>query len=310
MISYLVPPTADWTIVGSHTGRVGAIAGAACVCALQLRSAALAMDLSTPKAVYALLAVSAAFALAGCRDQSSSWRGEPHYSIDARDTKRAYRASLHLSDFPNGWTIQFAHGLASYFWPEISGCADFSELTVTGESYPSDEFTPGREVESARSYVTFFRTRTDARKALNELSKKRFDNCVANKLVKRTQNYPLNGILDFNANILSARVDAISIPAVADEGRGIQVNVIEPQRIGYAGTPVAECNPVVWIDYVFVRSGRIVAMLALRSVRQPSNTHPFSFGYSAVCKLDRFPDALKQELMRKVAGRIGRARVA
>lgn len=247
-----------------------------------------------------------AFGLAGCgggAESASPWRGEPEFSIHLNDLKLAEQASLQLSDFPSGWTVQFFHAGDEYFWPEIGRCVDFSDLVVTGESYPSDEFTPAREAESSRSYVVLFQESADAASAFERLAPGHIADCVVDKILDRAEKYPLHGILGLDRSLLSARARETSFALLKRPSHAIRVEVVGPRPFGVAGTSVEECNNTIWVDYVFIRVGRAVVMLVFRSVQRLYDPEPLDFSFSFTCNIYEFPGQLGIELAETVAKR-------
>lgn len=200
---------------------------------------------------------------AGCGGDNSTNANKPQTRINPQDKAKAEQIILHLSDFPAGWRAETSKDQGGT--PKCFNLK-FNDLTVSGKA-DSKNFVHG-EATLATSSAGIYLNEQQARAA--------FKRAATDKLAKCFSDY-MQSQSTSDVKITRTSFGRLRFPQIGDESAAYQIAIgLESQGL----------TPTAYVDLVFVRQTRALALLGFVDVFSP------------------FDEQMKEELARTVAGRM------
>jgi hypothetical protein len=222
------------------------------------------MSLTRPIACFFVLFVVLPLA-ASCGSSSSSDANKPQTRINPQDKAKAEQIIFHLSDFPPGWRAEVSED------QDGASCfkLNFSDLTITGRA-DSKDFVQA-EATTATSLAGIFLNEQQARTAFKRLASETLAKCFSDYMRSQSSS---------DVKITRTSFGRLQFPHMADQTAAYQIVIgLESQGL----------SPSAYVDLVFIRQTRAVAVLAFVDVFSP------------------FDEQHKEQLARTVAGRMDSA---
>jgi hypothetical protein len=219
------------------------------------------MSLTRPTACVLVLLV-AALVAAGCGGNSPS-ANKPQTRINPQDKARAEQIIFHLSDFPAGWRAETSKDQGGT--PKCFNLK-FNDLTVTGKA-DSKDFVHG-DVTTATSADSIYLNARQAHAAFKRAASDRLAKCFSDYMKSQSTS---------DVKITRTSFGRLRFPRMGDESGAYQIAI---------GLETQGLTPTAYVDLVFIRQERALALLAFIDAFSP------------------FEEQLKEQLARTVAGRM------